>query len=252
MDHSPTSVPDSPLSSQGTGLRMDWLRASISSGFIATFSLTICMAIAYGIANALADDKGNTLQRWFDSLTSNELTENVGDSFAWMMILNLAMGLVWAMVYAKIFAPMLSGPGWRRGMVFSLIPWALSILVFFPIAGVGFFGSEIKAGILPVLGNLILHLVYGAILGTLYGTQVGENVAGEGLPLHVSSQDELAAAIGIIAGGVVGFIGGWVVGPSMSDLASRPVVAFGGALSGAAMGMLLGALLGMKIDDEPS
>ena len=150
------------------GLRFDWLRASIASGFIATFVMTVCMAAAFGFANAVGDADGNGLERHFAALSSNELTENVGDTFAVGMVLNLAVGILWAMIYARWAEPRLEGPGWRRGALFSLIPFVLSIVVFFPIAGIGVFGHEADAGILPVFGNLVLHLVYGVTLGTLY------------------------------------------------------------------------------------
>ena len=53
-------------------------------------------------------------------------------------------------------------------MLFSIIPWFLSLVVFFPIVGAGFFGADLDAGPLPAIGNLILHLIYGAVLGSMY------------------------------------------------------------------------------------
>ncbi|MGB3306812.1 MAG: DUF6789 family protein [Thermomicrobiales bacterium] len=231
--------------------RTDWLRASLIAGFIATFSMTICLAVAYAAANAIGDASGNTVQRWFAALSENELTRKVGDRFFVGMILNLVMGLIWAMIYARFAEPRLSGPGWRRGVVFSILPFILAVAVFFPIAGIGFLGSGISAGALPVIGSLILHLVYGAVLGALYAidlraglsTADGESEAAEG--------SERGAVAGIVVGIILGYIGGWIVGPGMADLASRPVIGIAGALSGAAIGILIGSLIGMNVHDTP-
>lgn len=228
----------------------DWLRDGLASGFIATFAMTASMAAAYAIANTFGDAAGNTLARWFAALSSNDMTDNVGDIFALGMILNLVMGLVWALIYARLAEPRLEGPGWRKGALFSLIPWALSILVFFPIAGIGILGTEIDAGILPVLGNLILHLVFGIVLGTLYAMEVGKGANRSEHDLQANSNSERTASLGMLAGAVLGFIGGWLVAPGLDDIANQPVIAFAGALTGAAIGMLIGSLLGLKVDDE--
>jgi hypothetical protein len=53
--------------------------------------------------------------------------------------------------------------------------------------------------------------------------------------------------VGIGIGAVLGFVGGWIVGPGMEDLATRPVLGIAGALTGAAVGLLIGSLLGMHI-----
>ncbi len=229
-------------------IRHDWLRDGLASGFIATFAMTASIAAAYALANTLGNAGGNTIERWFAALSSNAMTENVGDIFALGMILNLVMGLVWALVYARLAEPRLTGPGWRRGALFSLIPWALSILVVFPIAGIGLLGTGIDAGILPVLGNLVLHLVFGIVLGTMYEME-GSNDAHD---RQANTNSERSATFGMLIGAVAGFIGGWLIAPGIDDLANQTVVAFAGALSGAAIGMLIGSLLGLKVDDEKS
>lgn len=249
MVHSPATVSHRPHAPSTTSLRFDWLRASIASGFIATFAMTICLAIGYGFANSVGDTDGNTVERWLAALSTNELTENVGNSFFVGMVLNLAMGLLWAMIYARWAEPMLSGPGWRRGALYSLVPWLLSIVVFFPVAGVGLFGSDLDAGPLPVLGNLVLHLVYGITLGTLYAIEAGSGIGTAPHDLQANTNGERGASLGLALGAIVGLIGGWLVGPSLSDLAGEAVIAFAGALSGAAFGMLVGSFLGLKVDD---
>ncbi len=236
-------------STEAPALRFDWLRASIASGFIATFAMTVCLAIAYAIANGLGDANGNAIQRQLEALSANELTRGVGDTFAVGMVLNLAMGLLWAMVYARWVEPRLTGPGWRRGTMFSIIPFSLSILVFFPIAGIGILGIDANAGILPVLGNLILHLVYGAVLGTIYAIDARSGV-GSQRDTEANTNSERAAAFGVVIGGIAGVIVGFAVGPMFDELADGAVIALAGALTGAAIGMLIGSFLGLHLDES--
>lgn len=229
--------------------RIDWFRAGIIAGFIATFSMTVSIALAYTLANTLGDAQGTTIQRWFAALSENRLTNQVGDKFFVGMIGNLVLGLIWALLYARFAEPRLSGPGWRRGMIFSIVPFVLSVAVFFPLAGIGFLGTGISAGPLPLLGSLILHLVYGTLLGAFFGVGAFAGLTSAFGESQAAESAERGAGIGIGAGIILGFIGGWIIGPGMEALASRPIIGVAGALSGAAIGLLVGSLMGMKIEE---
>lgn len=228
--------------------RFDWLRTSVLAGFCAAFAMTVTIAIGYLIANAIGSPVGSSLERWSWALTENELTERVGSDFGFGLLLNLAMGMVWAVIYARFVEPRLSGPGWRQGVLFALLPWILSLVAFFPIAGAGMFGMDLGAGPLPGIGNLIIHLVYGAVLGTIFAIEEGEGNADNASERATSASAERGAAIGVLAGGIAGFIGGWFIAPSLDGLAGQPVIALVGAMSGAAMGTLVGSLVSMRDD----
>ncbi|MDQ3411754.1 MAG: hypothetical protein M3509_06505, partial [Chloroflexota bacterium] len=137
-----------------------WLTDGLLSGFLATFAMTVVLAAAYGVAAAIGRADGNTVEQWFFGLTNNLVTGMMGNQVALAIAANLAIGLVLAVIYAYLAEPMLGGPGWQRGMLFALVPWVLSILLFFPLIGGGVLGLGLMAGPLPILGNLILHLVY--------------------------------------------------------------------------------------------
>lgn len=230
--------------------RFDWVRAGVLAGFCATFAMTVTIAIGYLIADAIGSPDGSRIEQWSWALTENELTENIGGAFGLGMVLNLIVGVVWAMIYARFVEPPLSGPGWRQGVLFAVLPWLLSLVVFFPIMGAGLFGMSIGAGPLPVIGNLIIHLIYGAVLGTIFAIEEGEGNVDNASERATSASAERGAAIGVLAGGIVGFIGGWFVAPSLSDLAGQPVIALAGALSGAAMGTMIGSLVSMRDDSD--
>jgi hypothetical protein len=222
----------------------------VIAGFLATFVMTACIAIAYGSANALGDANGSSLERWLFALSNNRLTEHIGNSFFAAMIGNLIMGIVWALLYARYAEPVLGGPSWMKGATFAILPFLLTIIVAFPAAGVGFFANHVHGGPLPIGGALVLHLVYGIVLGTVYGLDGEQGLRGARGEREAAEAAERGAAIGIVIGAVLGFVGGWLLGPQLESLATRPVVGLAGALSGAAMGILLGSLLGMNLDDE--
>lgn len=225
--------------------RADWFRASLLSGFVATFAMTATVTLGYGIAKGIGEPGGNTIQRWAAGLTDNRLTSDISDRFLLVMLANLVFGLTWALSYARLIGPVIQRAGWRSGALFSIIPWILSVCVFFPIAGAGFLGSDLDAGPFPVIGNLIVHLVFGAVLGSMYGIEMEAGLDDTRSDRYAAATAERGAAIGLAAGGVLGAIGGWLLADQFDRLATQPVIAIAGALSGAAVGALLGSFAGM-------
>ena len=66
--------------------------------------------------------------------------------------------------------------------MFSVLAWLLMMLIPMPMAGAGFFGITLGIYGAPVM-TLILHLIWGAVLGYTYGTYDNFPVnAGDTLP----------------------------------------------------------------------
>lgn len=232
-------------------LREDWLRDSVLSGFVATFAMSVVAAIAYAFARSVGDINGGTFTRWLAGLTENRLTERTQDALVVALAFNLVMGLIWAVIYGRFFERLIPLPPVRRGMLFSLIPWILSLVIFFPLANVGFFGSKLDAGPLPTIGNLILHLVYGAVLGAMFAVEAFSGIDDTDDEHRNAERAERGAVVGIVGGGVIGLVIGLLISPSLADLANRPAVAIAGAFAGAAIGTLVGSLAGMTEQREP-
>ena len=53
-----------------------------------------------------------------------------------------------------------------RGLVFATGAWAAMMMIVMPIAGAGLFGSHL--GPMAAIMTLLLHLVFGAVLGGTY------------------------------------------------------------------------------------
>lgn len=81
---------------------------------------------------------------------------------------HLMIGVTLALGYATVAAA-LPGPTVLRGALYSVAPWMLAQLAVMPMMGMGLFsGSMMMAG-----GSLIGHLVYGAVIGVVYGDPGG-------------------------------------------------------------------------------
>ena len=59
-----------------------------------------------------------------------------------------------------------------QGLLFGIVPWLFFMIVVKPLTGGGFFG--IKVGKYRWLTALVLHLLYGAVLGGLLGLFISQ------------------------------------------------------------------------------
>jgi hypothetical protein len=232
--------------------REDWLRAGVLAGFLATFAMTVVLVAAYWLATSIGDATGNTLQRWSWALVNNPVAERTVGGVVLAIGANLAMGLVLALVYARLVEPLLDGPSWWRGLRFALIPWLLSLIVFLPLMGGGLLGLDIGAGFLPILGNLILHLVYGVVLGLTYAEAAEDWLDDTDVDRINAAAAERGAATGLVVGLVGGAALGWAMAPSLGSLADRSVVTIGVAFIAGALGLAVGSFAGMGRVNEPA
>jgi hypothetical protein len=225
--------------------RGGWEARAVVSGFAATVVMTGILALAYAAARSLGSPspEASALSRWLWGLAHNPVTERTQTALPLAVGLHFIAGVAWAVVFAGWAQPHSRGSGWRRGVVFSLGPWAFSLLVFLPSVGGGPLGLDLNAGPLPIVGNLILHLAYGAVLGAVYGAEGFQTESGraENLgDLELRADGERAMAFGIVAGLVGGGALGWL-GNTVFALVGGPL---GAAILGAVGGSLVGALVG--------
>jgi len=241
----------------------DWLTRSIVSGFAATVMMSITLLLGYVFALMLAGitpsstASGREMSGWFQGLTANTLVDFTQATPYIALALHLGIGLVWAGIYGYLAQPWLSGPSWQRGMMFAMFPWLLSLTVFFPLVGAGFLGIALGAGPLPIFGNLIAHLAYGATLGLVYGP-LGDTILAEqpapGEAAEVTSTDTMGAR-GIIIGVLVGIIVGMglEVARASASLGFPPLaMVLAAAAMGAAMGELIGSWMGLSTQTQHS
>lgn len=89
----------------------------------------------------------------------------MGGSIVLGWIGHFMIGTVLALIYAGV-APALPGKPVVRGALYGIAPFLLAQLAVIPMMGMPVFsGSAVMA-----LGSLVGHLVYGGVVGAVYGT----------------------------------------------------------------------------------
>lgn len=76
--------------------------------------------------------------------------------------------LLFPLVYAVLLFRFLPGAPLVKGLLFGSILWLIAETMVMPMAGAGFFMSEI-GGMKAVMAALMGHLVYGGLLGVITG-----------------------------------------------------------------------------------
>jgi len=133
----------------------------MAAGLVATSVLTVLVAA----------------KRWIPQLDSVTALDGLAHG------VNLALGLPspvagWVLYFAigvagwgflfAVMAPILPGQRfWHKGVAFGVIAALWVWLLVMPLAGAGYFGLHLNP-LQPVI-TFIEHLVYGAVLGAVYG-----------------------------------------------------------------------------------
>ncbi len=231
-----------------SGRLVGWLPLGIISGFVATGVMALVMMIGYGLALLIGNPQGGMFTHAIWALAHNQITQTTQSLLPIAIILHFVAGLTWAVIYAGVFEPHLKGPGWQRGLIFALIPWVTSLVVFLPLMGGGPLGVLLGAGVLPIFGNLVLHAAYGFTLGQLYASEriLAERETVEAAEVSEMATTERSIAYGIIPGllfgGLIGFVLGGLIMPGTQPL----LVGAFGAILGSAVGALLGSFAGLQ------
>ena len=92
------------------------------------------------------------------------LADQMGGSAVLGWIAHFMIGVIFAEVYAVV-AGSLPGPVVVRGALFGLAPWLLAQVAVMPMMGMGFFSGDMTMA----MGSLIGHIVYGGVVGAVYG-----------------------------------------------------------------------------------
>jgi hypothetical protein len=92
-------------------------------------------------------------------------------------IVHFAIGIV---IYGVAIAALDSKlPGTSRvghGVMLGVVGWLIMMLVLMPVVGAGLFGMNM--GIMASMMTLVLHLIFGAVLGWVYSrSAASENVS---------------------------------------------------------------------------
>ncbi len=85
-------------------------------------------------------------------------------------LVHFFIGLVIYGIAIATLEPRLGLGPLMSGIVLGTVGWVIMMLVLMPMAGAGLFGMSL--GIMASVMTLILHLIFGAVLGWVYGRLV--------------------------------------------------------------------------------
>lgn len=84
-------------------------------------------------------------------------------------VLHFLIGTVlWGLLFVWTLHAIPGGGTTVKGMVFGVVAWLLMMVIPMPLAGAGLFAMNI--GIAAPVATLVLHLIFGAVLGYVYAT----------------------------------------------------------------------------------
>lgn len=128
------------------------MTTTIISGLVATFFMTALMIVApmMGMPKMAI---GEMLAGFM----------HIPVIAGWMM--HFLIGIILAGGYVLIFQSKLPGNPVIKGILFGLIPFLMAQLMVMPMMGAGFFSSHTGTPLMMVMGSLMGHIVYGAVLG---------------------------------------------------------------------------------------
>lgn len=139
---------------------------SVKGGIIATLIMTVMM-LAAPMMGMPKMPIGNMLAGFM----------HVPVAVGWIM--HFMIGIILAAGYVFIFQSILPSTDLIKGILYGLIPFLLAQIMVMPIMGAGFFSSNTPAPLLMVMGSLIGHIIYGAVLGlTTKGSTVSQSYQG--------------------------------------------------------------------------
>ncbi len=138
---------------------MNARRAAVA-GLVGTFVMTVLMLLAprVGLPRIAIGQLLTT------ALALSSAFLSFGATVGWAI--HAAFGIILALIYAGVFATRLPGTPLVRGALYGGLVFIVAQLVFMPLVGGGVFSR----GDAPmILGSLIGHLVYGGLVGAVYG-----------------------------------------------------------------------------------
>jgi len=83
-------------------------------------------------------------------------------------VIHFMIGVVgWGMGFALFYNVLPGGSSLTKGIAFGIAAWLMMMVVVMPMAGAGLFGLDM--GMMAPAMTLMLHAIFGAVLGIVFG-----------------------------------------------------------------------------------
>lgn len=93
--------------------------------------------------------------------------------FGW--VAHFMIGIILAGIYVVAFRDWLPGPAIVKGAGYALFPFLAAQTIVMPLIGPGVFSIN-NPSILPMIGNLTGHLIYGMVLGFVASREKAKDI----------------------------------------------------------------------------
>jgi len=143
----------------------NWLKGMVA-GFVATVVLSALMLMKQqmGMMPEL-----NPIQMVTSMLGASS------PATGWLM--HFLIGTVlWGTLFAWLDPYIPGGAHWLKGAWFSIGAWLMMMIIVMPMAGKELFGIDL--GIMAPVMTLVMHVIYGIVLGATYGFERPEQTSG--------------------------------------------------------------------------
>lgn len=132
---------------------------NISAGFLAGFIATVVLSAMMVIKGMMGVMPELDVAAMIGMM--------MGASVAVGWIIHFMIGTIaWGGGFALLYDVIPGGSAVGKGMVFGVAAWLGMMIMIMPMAGAGFFGMNM--GIMAPVMTLVLHIVFGAVLGLVY------------------------------------------------------------------------------------
>ncbi len=136
-----------------------YLRSMIA-GFAATVVLSLLMILKTAMGMMPQPDVITMLSGMTQSMVGIG-----GAGSGWLM--HFLIGTVlWGILFALLYDRLPGSQAIVKVMSFGVLAWVLMMILAMPMAGAGLFG--VKLGMMAPVMTLILHLIWGAVLGFIF------------------------------------------------------------------------------------
>lgn len=140
---------------------MNKYAAGVISGFVATTVLSVMMVIKAKMGML---PKLNVIFM-LAHMAHQKMGAPASPAVGWMLHYMIGT-VIWGLAFAALFKVLPPGKAWQKGIVFGVIAWVLMMIGPMPMAGAGLFG--LKLSIAAPIMTLVLHILFGAVLGGVY------------------------------------------------------------------------------------
>jgi len=138
--------------------------ANVAQGVVAGFVATIVLSALMVIKSAMGIMPGLDVISMLSGMMGS------AESLGWLAHFMIG-SVLWGGLFAVV-SPALPGESlWLKGVSFGVGAWLMMMIAVMPMAGAGFFGA--KLGLAAPIMTLILHIIFGAILGGVYSALEG-------------------------------------------------------------------------------